>query len=141
MGLILTFIEAVASKIKEEYPLATVYPEPVSQGLNPPCFMISFDQVERKGKLSKWQQTELLFDINYFPAGSSLECYSVQETLLKGLQVLELGEGKHARCHGLRGRIVDDVLHIQGRAKLHSSPINDTPTMQELEQESEVSYG
>lgn len=131
----------MASKIKEYYPLATVYPEPISQGLVPPCFMIAFDQVSQSPRLSKRQRQDITFDIHYFPSGSTLECYAVQDRLLVELQVVQLGEGKYARCTNLRGEMVDEVLHIQGNAKLYYAPDENLDPMLDFKQESEVSYG
>lgn len=110
--MIVTILEGVAKRLKEDFPEMRVYVNEVEQGLNPPCFLLAVLEPGRTQMVGEWWRQEQLFDVQYFPeTADSRELYAIGSALFDTLETIALPDGG-LRGTGLRFEITDGVLHF-----------------------------
>ena len=103
--------QAIANKIKEVYPNATIYDEDIPQGFKDGSFLISVIDGTYKKSIDNRFSGSVSFDIAYFPESSDTlknECYQVAQNMLRAFDLLN---NSH-RTNDKNFNITDDVLHI-----------------------------
>lgn len=110
--MIVTILEGVAKRLKENFPKMRVYVDEVRQGLNPPCFLVTVLEPSRARLVGQWWRQEQLFDVQYFPKTEDTnELYAIGSGLFDTLETIALPDGG-LRGTGLRFDITDGVLHF-----------------------------
>ena len=110
--MIVTILEGVAKRLKEDFPEMRVYVNEVEQGLNPPCFMVTVLEPSRARLVGQWWRQEQLFDVQYFPKTEDTnELYAIGSGLFDTLETIALPDGE-LRGTGMRFETVDGVLHF-----------------------------
>ena len=110
--MIVTILEGVAKRLKEDFPEMRVYVNEVEQGLNPPCVMVTVLEPSRARLVGQWWRQEQLFDVQYFPkTEDSNELYAIGSALFDTLETIALPDGE-LRGTGMRFETVDGVLHF-----------------------------
>ncbi len=103
--------QAIAQKILELYPEATVYDEDIPQNFKTPSFLVTvIEQDYGKRMVNKYNST-VSFDVAYFSGKGKNEiksdCQAVQVDILRAFDFVG-----SFRIQNKQATIVDNVLHI-----------------------------
>lgn len=107
--------QAIADKLHELYPQATIYDENVPQGFKTPSFLIVLIESSYKKAIDDKYSAFASFDLAYFPAAQydmKNECYEVSQNILRAFDVLN-----GYKIMNKTASIVDDVLHVKFEVK------------------------
>ena len=123
--------QAIAQKIHEQYPSATIYDEDIPQNFKTPSFLVTvIDQSYDKRLANKYNST-VSFDVAYFSNKGKnkikSDCQAVQENLLRAFDVLGT-----FRTQNLQATIVDNVLHITFDVRYSEIRKEEFPKIQEF---------
>lgn len=113
--MVLEIKQAIADKIKELYPAATIYDEHIPQGFKDGSFFISVIDHSHSKAIGEKYNAAVSFDLAYFPAdqnGINNECYQVSQNIMRAFDLLD-----GYRIRGKTSSVTDDVLHVQFTVK------------------------
>lgn len=103
--------QAIAQKIHEQYPSATIYDEDIPQNFKTPSFLVTVIEQSYGKRLANKYNSTVSFDVAYFSDKGKNEiksdCQAVQVNLLRTLNTLDT-----FRVQNLQANITDNVLHI-----------------------------
>lgn len=103
--------QAIAQKILELYPEATVYDEDIPQNFKTPSFLVTVIEQNYGKRLDNKYNSTVSFDVAYFSEKGKNEtksdCQAVQVNLLRAFELVGT-----FRVQNLQATIVDNVLHI-----------------------------
>ena len=103
--------QAIAQKIHEQYPSATIYDEDIPQNFKTPSFLVTVIEQNYGKRLANKYNSTVNFDVAYFSDKEKNEikadCHEVQVNLLRALDLVGA-----FRIQNLQATIVDNVLHI-----------------------------
>ena len=103
--------QAIAQKILELYPEATVYDEDTPQNFKTPSFLVTVIEQSYGKRLANKYNSTVSFDVAYFSNKGKNEiksdCQAVQVNLLRAFELVGT-----FRVQNLQATIVDNVLHI-----------------------------
>lgn len=103
--------QAIAQKILELYPEATVYDEDIPQNFKTPSFLVTVIEQNYGKRLANKYNSTVSFDVAYFSNKGKNEiksdCQAVQVNLLRAFDLMG-----GFRAQSLQATIVDNVLHI-----------------------------
>jgi hypothetical protein len=88
--------------------------EHVTQGLRPPCFLITIVTAGRTRKVAERLYSTTSVDVQYFPGvpGDVAEMQLVSEALFGCLEFISLLNGDLIMGNGMRAEFVDEILHF-----------------------------
>ena len=103
--------QAIAQKILELYPSATIYDEDIPQNFKTPSFLVTVIEQNYGKRLANKYNSTVSFDVAYFSNKGKNEiksdCQAVQVNLLRAFELVGT-----FRVQNLQATIVDNVLHI-----------------------------
>ena len=103
--------QAIAQKILELYPSATIYDEDIPQNFKTPSFLVTVIEQNYGKRLANKYNSTVSFDVAYFSDKGKNEtksdCQAVQVNLLRAFELVGT-----FRAQNLQATIVDNVLHI-----------------------------
>ena len=103
--------QAIAQKIHEQYPSATIYDEDIPQNFKTPSFLVTVIEQNYGKRLANKYNSTVSFDVAYFSDKEKNEvksdCHAVQVNLLRAFDLMG-----GFRAQSLQATIVDNVLHI-----------------------------
>ena len=103
--------QAIAQKIHEQYPSATIYDEDVPQNFKTPSFLVTVIEQSYGKRLADKYNSTVSFDVAYFSDKKKNEiksdCQAVMVNLLRAFDLLDT-----FRARNLQANITDNVLHI-----------------------------
>lgn len=103
--------QAIAQKIHEQYPSATIYDEDIPQNFKTPSFLVTVIEQSYGKRLANKYNSTISFDVAYFSDKGKnkikSDCQAVQVNLLRTLNTLDT-----FRVQNLQANITDNVLHI-----------------------------
>ena len=103
--------QAIAQKILELYPTATIYDEDIPQNFKTPSFLVTVIEQNYGKRLANKYNSTVSFDVAYFSNKGKNEiksdCQAVQVNLLRAFELVGT-----FRVQNLQATIVDNVLHI-----------------------------
>jgi len=103
--------QAIAQKILELYPTATIYDEDIPQNFKTPSFLVTVIEQSYGKRLANRYNSTVSFDVAYFSDKGKNEIKSdyqaVQGNLLRAFGLMGT-----FRVQNLQATIVDNVLHI-----------------------------
>ena len=103
--------QAIAQKILELYPSATIYDEDIPQNFKTPSFLVTVIEQNYGKRLANKYNSTVSFDVAYFSDKGKNEtksdCQAVQVNLLRAFDLMG-----GFRAQNLQATIVDNVLHI-----------------------------
>jgi hypothetical protein len=103
--------QAIAQKIHEQYPSATIYDEDIPQNFKTPSFLVTVIEQSYGKRLANKYNSTVSFDVAYFSDKGQNEiksdCQAVQVNLLRAFDLVGT-----FRAQNLQATIVDNVLHI-----------------------------
>lgn len=103
--------QAIAQKIHEQYPSATIYDEDIPQNFKTPSFLVTVIEQSYGKRLANKYNSTVSFDVAYFSDKGKNEtksdCQAVQVNLLRAFELVG-----GFRVQNLQATIVDNVLHI-----------------------------
>lgn len=103
--------QAIAQKILELYPEATVYDEDIPQNFKTPSFLVIVVEQSYGKRLADKYNSTVSFDVAYFSDKKKNEiksdCQAVMVDLLRAFDLLDT-----FRVRNLQANITDNVLHI-----------------------------
>ena len=103
--------QAIAQKIHEQYPSATIYDEDIPQNFKTPSFLVTVIEQSYGKRLANKYNSTVSFDLAYFSDKGKNEiksdCQAVQVNLLRAFDLVGT-----FRVQNLQATIVDNVLHI-----------------------------
>ena len=103
--------QAIAQKIHEQYPSATIYDEDVPQNFKTPSFLVTVIEQSYGKRLADKYNSTVSFDVAYFSDKKKNEiksdCQAVMVNLLRAFDLLDA-----FRARNLQANITDNVLHI-----------------------------
>jgi len=103
--------QAIAQKILDLYPTATVYDEDIPQNFKTPSFLVTVIEQSYRKRLSNKYNSAVSFDVAYFSNKDKNEiksdCQAAQVNLLRAFDLLGT-----FRVQNLQANITDNVLHI-----------------------------
>ena len=103
---------AIAIRLGELFPDASVYINSISQGLSEPAFYVHCINVERSEQIAGRFLHTMPFELVYFTKGNDSEKYSVMQQLIISLREIALQSGDLIRGTEINGRIIDGELHV-----------------------------
>ena len=103
---------AIAIKLGELFPDASVYINSISQGLSEPAFYVHCINVDRSEQIAGRFLHTMPFEVIYFTHGNESEKYAVMEQLIVSLREIALQDGDLIRGTEINGRIIDNELHV-----------------------------
>jgi hypothetical protein len=103
--------QAIAQKIHEQYPSATIYDEDIPQNFKAPSFLVTVIEQDYGKRLANKYNSTVSFDVAYFSdkgkSETKSDCHAVQVNLLRAFELVGT-----FRVQNLQATIVDNVLHI-----------------------------
>ena len=103
--------QAIAQKILELYPSATIYDEDIPQNFKTPSFLVTVIEQNYGKRLANKYNSTVSFDVAYFSDKGKNEtksdCQAVQVNLLRAFELVGT-----FRVQNLQATIVDNALHI-----------------------------
>lgn len=131
-NIISDMLNAVTKAIYDEFGDSyNVYAEQINSELAKPCFTVTLPSVIQSRKLSNCYIYDLLFVVQFFPSESSQAPYGdCTETQYKLMCCLEKVANRQAT--DVQGNIVDEVLTMQARYKIHATKQVDYGTLGKL---------
>ena len=103
--------QAIAQKIHEQYPSATIYDEDIPQNFKTPSFLVTVIEQGYGKRLANKYNSTVSLDLAYFSDKGKNEvksdCQEVQVNLLRAFDLVGT-----FRAQNLQATIVDNVLHI-----------------------------
>ena len=118
--------QAIAQKILELYPTATIYDEDIPQNFKTPSFLVTVIEQSYSKRLDNKYNSTITFDVAYFSDKGKNEiksdCQEVQVNLLRAFDLMGGFRAQSLlrafdlmgtfRAQSLQATIVDNVLHI-----------------------------
>jgi hypothetical protein len=121
--------QAIAQKIHEQYPSATIYDEDISQNFKTPSFLVTVIEQNYGKRLANKYNSTVSFDVAYFSNKGKNEiksdCQAVQVNLLRDFDLMG-----GFRAQNLQATIVDNVLHITFDVRYSELKIEEFAKMQ-----------
>jgi len=121
--------QAIAQKIHEQYPSATIYDEDVPQNFKTPSFLVTVIEQNYGKRLANKYNSTVSFDVAYFSDKGKNEvksdCQAVQVNLLRAFELVGT-----FRVQNLQATIVDNVLHITFDVRYSELKIEEFAKMQ-----------
>lgn len=103
--------QAIAQKIHEQYPSATIYDEDIPQNFKTPSFLVTVIEQSYGKRLADKYNSTVSFDVAYFSDKKKNEiksdCQAVMVNLLRAFDLLDT-----FRARNLQANITDNVLHM-----------------------------
>lgn len=103
--------QAIAQKIHEQYPSATIYDEDIPQNFKTPSFLVTVIEQSYSKRLANKYNSTVSFDVAYFSNKGKnkikSDCQEVMTNLLQAFDLLDT-----FRARNLQANITDNVLHI-----------------------------
>ena len=103
--------QAIAQKILEQYPSATIYDEDIPQNFKTPSFLVTVIEHSYGKRLDNKYNSTVSFDVAYFSDKGKNEtksdCQAVQVNIMRAFELVGT-----FRAQNLQATIVDNVLHI-----------------------------
>lgn len=124
MPVISDILTAVSLKLRGSFRKPVYGDEPVSQGMERPCFFICLTEAGETLMPSGRMRLEAPLDIVYFPriAGSYTEMRQIGQELFILLQLLQLPDGTSVRGRKRKFDIIDGALHFFITFTVHLLP-------------------
>ena len=120
---------AIAQKILERYPSATIYDEDIPQNFKTPSFLVTVIEQSYGKRLDNKYNSTVSFDVAYFSDKGKNEtksdCQAVQVNLLRAFDLMG-----GFRAQSLQATIVDNVLHITFNVSYSELKIEEFAKMQ-----------
>ena len=109
--------QAIAQKIHEQYPSATIYDEDIPQNFKKPSFLITLIEHTYGKRLNNKYNSTASFDVAYFSDKDKSEiksdCQEVQVNLLRAFDLIDVFRAIGVfRAQNLQANITDNVLHV-----------------------------
>ena len=106
-------VAAIGSAIAKEYPNTPIYREEVPQGQVEPGFYIHLLSPSHRLFFGNRYEKNHTFAIHYFPDETTprQDLYAMQDELVWALELIAFDE-RPIRGTGMRGEVVDDILHF-----------------------------
>lgn len=121
--------QAIAQKIHELYPSATIYDEDIPQNFKTPSFLVTVIEQNYGKRLANKYNSTVSFDVAYFSGKGKNEiksdCQAVQVNLLRAFGLVGT-----LRAQNLQATIVDNVLHIAFDVRYSELKIEEFAKMQ-----------
>ena len=121
--------QAIAQKIHEQYPSATIYDEDIPQNFKTPSFLVTVIEQSYGKRLANKYNSTVSFDVAYFSDKGKNEvksdCQAVQANLLRAFDLMG-----GFRAQSLQATIVDNVLHITFDVRYSELKIEEFTKMQ-----------
>lgn len=121
--------QAIAQKILDLYPTATVYDEDIPQNFKTPSFLVTVIEQSYRKRLSNKYDSAVSFDVAYFSDKGKNEiksdCQAAQVNLLRAFDLVG-----GFRIRNLQATIVDNVLHITFEVSYSELKTNEFVKMQ-----------
>ena len=121
--------QAIAQKIHEQYPSATIYDEDIPQNFKTPSFLVTVIEQNYGKRLANKYNSTVSFDVAYFSDKGKNEvksdCQAVQVNLLRAFDLMG-----GFRAQSLQATIVDNVLHITFNVNYSELKIEEFAKMQ-----------
>ena len=108
------YIDGIVARLREVFEVP-VYTERAEQDFIVPCFAVESGRTGQTPIPNGQYFRETEYIVTYYPVSGvrrRQECLEVMETLFCLLETVPLGENARARGLGLRGEVLDDVLHF-----------------------------
>lgn len=103
--------QAIAQKILELYPTATIYDEDIPQNFKTPSFLVTVIEQSYGKRLANKYSSTVSLDVAYFSNKEKNEiksdCQAVQVKLLRAFALVD-----SFRIRNLQSNITDNVLHV-----------------------------
>jgi hypothetical protein len=128
--MVVEIIQAIADKIKELYPSATIYDESVPQGFKDGSFFISVIDDSYSKSIANRFKGSVSFDLAYFPSNMNNlnnECFQVSQNVFRAFDLLS-----GFRITGKTSNVTDDVLHMQFVVKYREIKIETGTKMNDI---------
>jgi hypothetical protein len=142
--------QAIAQKIHEQYPSATIYDEDISQNFKTPSFLVTVIEQNYGKRLANKYNSTVSFDVAYFSDKGKNEiksdCQAVQVNLLRDFDIISsyktvvdeepeepeetLVLDKNFGVLNKNAQIVDNVLHITFDVRYSELKIEEFAKMQ-----------
>lgn len=126
--------QALALKLKELYPFATIYDEDVPQNFKKPSFLISIIDQDYNKRLDNKYSSLLSFDIAYFSdkkvVDIKADCIDKQIAILRAFDLAD-----KFRIINKSATIEDNVLHITFNIQYSEMKVTDEVKMRTKETE------
>ena len=123
--------QAIAQKIHEQYPSATIYDDDIPQNFRTPSFLVTVIEQNYGKRLANKYNSTVSFDVAYFSDKGKNEtnsdCQAVQVNLLRAFELVGT-----FRAQNLRATIVDNVLHITFDVRYSEIREEEFPKIQEF---------
>ena len=123
------FMQAIAQKIHEQYPSATIYDEDIPQNFKTPSFLVTVIEQSYGKRLANKYNSTVSFDVAYFSDKKKNEiksdCQAVMVNLLRAFDLLDT-----FRARNLQANITDNVLHITFNVNYSELKIEEFAKMQ-----------
>jgi len=121
--------KAIAQKIHEQYPSATIYDEDIPQNFKTPSFLVTVIEQSYGKRLANKYNSTVSFDVAYFSDKKKNEiksdCQAVMVNLLRAFDLLDT-----FRARNLQANITDNVLHITFNVNYSELKIEEFAKMQ-----------
>jgi hypothetical protein len=121
--------QAIAQKIHEQYPSATIYDEDIPQNFKTPSFLVTVIEQNYGKRLANKYNSTVSFDVAYFSNKGKnkikSDCQAVQVNLLRAFDLVG-----GFRIRNLQATIVDNVLHITFNVNYSELKIEEFAKMQ-----------
>jgi len=121
--------QAIAQKIHEQYPSATIYDEDIPQNFKTPSFLVTVIEQSYGKRLANKYNSTVSFDVAYFSDKKKNEiksdCQAVMVNLLRAFDLLDT-----FRARNLQANITDNVLHITFNVNYSELKIEEFAKMQ-----------
>ena len=121
--------QAIAQKILELYPTATIYDEDIPQNFKTPSFLVNVIEQSYGKRLADKYNSTVSFDVAYFSDKKKNEiksdCQAVMVNLLRAFDLLDT-----FRARNLQANITDNVLHITFEVSYSELKTNEFVKMQ-----------
>nr|PZN07377.1 MAG: hypothetical protein DIU64_12475 [Caldicoprobacter oshimai] len=121
--------QAIAQKILELYPEATIYDEDIPQNFKTPSFLVTLVEQSYGKRLNNKYKSTATFDIAYFSDKGKNEiksdCQAVMVNLLRAFDLIDT-----FRAQNLQTNITDNVLHLTFNVNYSEIRIDEYPKMQ-----------
>ncbi len=121
--------QAIAQKIHEQYPSATIYDEDIPQNFKTPSFLVTVIEQSYGKRLADKYNSTVSFDVAYFSDKKKNEiksdCQAVMVNLLRAFDLLDT-----FRARNLQANITDNVLHITFEVSYSELKTNEFVKMQ-----------
>lgn len=130
-GIIWGVAGALVREFGQECP---VYQNEVTQGLEPPCFLIELLAPSRKPYLGTRQRYDVPLDVLYFGAqeGDRAALIDIADRLFAALTFIETPDGDRHRGMQMRFEIQDGILHFFVTYSLFLRQQTTLPYMEDL---------